>query len=66
MEVDAKNQIIIENKDKPEIIDECLAEKAQILSILREIYENKDSKEKKNSISKQNYMIIIDFIKQST
>lgn len=47
MEVDAKNQIIIENKDKPEIIDECLAEKAHILSILREIYENKDSKEKK-------------------
>ena len=65
MEVDAKNQIIIENKDKPEIIDECLAEKAQILSILREIYENKDSKEKKNSISKENYMIIIDFINKA-
>ena len=35
----------------------------KILSILKEYFENKDSKEKKNSISKENYELIIQFIK---
>ena len=47
MEVGTEDQIKIEIKDKTEIIDECLAEKAKILSILMGICGNKDSKEKK-------------------
>ena len=35
----------------------------KILSIIKEYFENKDSKEKKKSISKENYEVIIDFIK---
>jgi len=35
----------------------------KILSIIKEYSENKDSKEKKKSISKENYELIIDFIK---
>ena len=38
----------------------------KILSILKEYFENKDSKEKKNSISKENYELIIDFIKNKS
>ena len=34
----------------------------KILSIIKEYSENKDSKEKKKSISKENYEVIIDFI----
>ena len=65
MEVGTEDQIKIEIKDKTEIIDECLAEKAKILSILMGICGNKDSKEKKNSISKENYMVITDFINKA-
>ena len=36
----------------------------KILSILKEYFEIKDSKEKKNSISKENYELIIQFIKK--
>ena len=36
----------------------------KILSIIKEYSENKDSKEKKKSISKENYELIIQFIKK--
>jgi len=58
-----ENRIIIDEDGKEkDIKEEYATEKENILSILVEIFKNKDSKEKKNSISKKNYELILDFI----
>jgi len=58
-----ENRIIIDEDGKEkDIKGEYATEKENILSILVEIFKNKDSKEKKSSISKKNYELILDFI----
>ena len=60
-----KNEIKNENIEENEIINEDAKEKEKILLILMDLFNNKNSSEKKNSISKGNYELIINFINKA-
>ena len=60
-----ENENKIENIKENEIKNEDSTEKIKILSILMDIFNNNDSKEKKISISKENYELILNFINKA-
>ena len=64
-EYEGQNEIKIEKikkDDTADIFNDYAKKKANILSILKEIFGGEDSKEKKNSISKENFAINFKFI----
>ena len=60
-----KNEIKNENIEENEIINEDAKEKEKILLILMDFFNKENSSETKNSISKENYELIINFINKA-